>query len=426
VRSAGARAFPALLALAFVSSAALARGPSPARQPTGPTGQESVHTPALSPGAPAQAEPDDALRLGEAALRAGRLDEAQTLFEAALRARPDSVAAHLGLGSTYLARGDAARAKIEFETVLRFDELPPDLQRQAEIYGAAARAYAEGRRLLATGFAALGLGRDRPGAAAEEAESQPFATARFGGNLAWTGDGGLVVHGSLDYRHRAFDAAQRRDDGELFWDAGVHRNLGQGNVGVGLRGRLVRNDDRTSRSDAGVYADYLLRLDPDNQLGVGLEIRRRGGAAGPRRDRAADILELTGRWTRALFAGRAGVALEARIGRRIDTARADGEATYFALAPTVSVGIARGLGAFVSVWWQKDRLDDARPDGPGGRPVGIGPRDDVPLELGAGLSWSFAPGWTLNPEVLHLRDVGNAPDGKDGATEFWITVRRDF
>ena len=61
------------------------------------------------------------------------------MFERSLAAQPDSVEAHLGLGRAYLALGDYARAKIEFETVLRFDDLPPDLESQAEIYAEAAR-----------------------------------------------------------------------------------------------------------------------------------------------------------------------------------------------------------------------------------------------------------------------------------------------
>jgi predicted Zn-dependent protease len=78
--------------------------------------------------------------LGEAALRTGRADEARALFAAALALQPDAIEAHLGLGRAYLTLGDYARAKIEFETVLRFDDLPPDLQTQAEIYAEAARA----------------------------------------------------------------------------------------------------------------------------------------------------------------------------------------------------------------------------------------------------------------------------------------------
>ena len=89
---------------------------------------------------------DDAafnLLLGEAALRTERAEQARTLFERSLAAQPGSVEAHLGLGRAYLALGDYGRAKIEFETVLRFDDLPADLQQQAEIYAEAALAYAE-------------------------------------------------------------------------------------------------------------------------------------------------------------------------------------------------------------------------------------------------------------------------------------------
>ena len=67
------------------------------------------------------------------------------LFERSLALQPDSVEAHLGLGRAYLALGDYASAKIEFETVLRFDDLPPDLQQQAEIYAEAAQGYAAGQ-----------------------------------------------------------------------------------------------------------------------------------------------------------------------------------------------------------------------------------------------------------------------------------------
>lgn len=72
--------------------------------------------------------------LGEAALRTRCADAAKAAFERALALQPGSVAAHLGLGRAYLALRDPARAKIEFETVLRLDDLPPDLESQAELY----------------------------------------------------------------------------------------------------------------------------------------------------------------------------------------------------------------------------------------------------------------------------------------------------
>ena len=48
--------------------------------------------------------------------------------------------------------------------MLRFDDLPPSLQQQAEIYAEAALAYAAGRRALTAGYAIVGYGNYRTGA----------------------------------------------------------------------------------------------------------------------------------------------------------------------------------------------------------------------------------------------------------------------
>ena len=72
--------------------------------------------------------------LGESALRTNRADLAVTYFTRSLAATPDSIDAHLGLARAYLAVGNYASAKIEFETVLRIDDLPADLHQQVEIY----------------------------------------------------------------------------------------------------------------------------------------------------------------------------------------------------------------------------------------------------------------------------------------------------
>jgi tetratricopeptide (TPR) repeat protein len=67
------------------------------------------------------AAPD--LAKAEELLQAGQAAEALVLFEQALEADPSSVGAHLGLGRAYYALGQYARARIEFETVLRTTRL---------------------------------------------------------------------------------------------------------------------------------------------------------------------------------------------------------------------------------------------------------------------------------------------------------------
>jgi hypothetical protein len=378
----------------------------------------------LRPAAGADAEFN--LLLGEAALRTGRAEEAKALFERALALQPDSVGAHLGLGRAHLALGDPARAKIEFETVLRFDDLPADLQSQAEIYAEAARAYAEGRRLLASGYAMAGYGNYRIGAAGGGPRNDPFASLRAGGNLNYEMDGGYALAGSLDYRFRDYHAAGRRNDSDLRWNGALSRNAGEANWAGGVRGRVSYRGNGVYRNDFGVYGNYRLRLDPDNQLAAGLEVRQRRYPSGPLRERTRNIVEMTASWTHSFLDGKASFAMAGQAGREFNTERPDGDANFFGLSPSLSYAFTEKLGGFAFFWWQNDRYNVERLGAPGDGLVGIGTRNDNLYEVGGGLTWQFAPAWSLNPEVLYIRDRSNVLAANYASTEIWITLRRGF
>jgi len=200
--------------------------------------------------------------LGEAALRTNQPDKARTLFERSLAAAPSSVDAHLGLGRAYLALGDYASAKIEFETVLRFDDLPPDLHQQVEIYARAALDYAAGKRLLPRGYAVVGLGNYSVNATSGtnafggNDTNDNFFAARVGGGLNYALSDAYSLDGSLDYRYRDYDNSDRRNDSDLRWNGAVSRTLGEGNVAAGVRGRVVLSThlDRESEAIAGEVA----------------------------------------------------------------------------------------------------------------------------------------------------------------------------
>jgi tetratricopeptide (TPR) repeat protein len=373
---------------------------------------------------------DDAafqLLMGEAALRTSRAQEAQAAFERALALQPGSVDAHLGLGRAYLALGDYARAKIEFETVLRFDDLPPDLESQAEIYAEAARGYAEGRRLLSSGYAMLGYGNYRIGSAGGGPRNDAFYAARLGGRLNYELDNAYALVGSLDYRFRDYDEASRRNDSDLRWNGAVSRNVGEANWIAGVRGRVSYRGDGIYRNDFGVYGDYRLRLDEDNQVAAGLEVRQRRYPSNSRlRERTRNIVEATGSWTRSLFEGKASFALAGQAGREFNTERADGDANFFGLSPSLNFSITENLGGFVFGWWQNDRYNVERLGAPGDSLVGIGTRNDNLYEVGGGLTWQFAPRWSLNPEILYIRDSSNVLAARYSSTEIWITLRLDF
>ena len=373
---------------------------------------------------------DDAafnLLLGEAALRTKRAEQARLLFERSLAAQPDSVEAHLGLGRAYLALGDYARAKIEFETVLRFDDLPPDLESQAEIYAAAALSYAEGGRLLSSGYAMLGYGNYRIGAAGGGPRNDAFYAARIGGRLNYELDDGYALVGSLDYRFRDYDVEDRRNDSDLRWNGAVSRNVGEGNWIGGLRGRVSYRGDGIYRNDFGAYGQYRLRLDEDNQVSAGLEVRQRRYPSNSRlRERTRNIVEATGGWTHSFLDGKASFSLDGQVGREFNTQRSDGDANFFGLSPSVNFSITENLGGFAFAWWQNDRYNIERLGAPGDNLVGIGTRNDNLYEVGGGLTWQFAPNLSLNPEILYIRDTSNILAAEYSSTEIWITLRWDF
>src|SRR5581483_12015069 len=77
-----------------------------------------------------------------------------------LAVEPNYVGVRLEMGRAYLALGDYARAKLEFEAVLRFENLPPGLREQAQVYDKAANEFLSGKKTVFNGYAEYGFGYD--------------------------------------------------------------------------------------------------------------------------------------------------------------------------------------------------------------------------------------------------------------------------
>jgi tetratricopeptide (TPR) repeat protein len=385
----------------------------------------------------ARAQDDAAFNalLGESALRTNRADQAVTWFRRSLKADPDLVDAHLGLARAYLAMGNYASAKIEFETVLRIDDLPNDLHQQTEIYAQAAQDYAKGSRLLPYGYAMAGYGNYSVNATDGTDEfggsdtDDNFLSARGGGGLTYQLDDNYALNGSLDYRYRDYyDNDDRRDDKDLRWNGAVNRNLGEDNVAVGVRGRASYRGNGDWRNDYGLYGNWRHAFSSKDQFDFGAEFRRRDYPHGPLRERSRNIAELTLGWTHALLDGTASFGLVAAGGREFATDdRPAGDSNFFSLSPSFNFTLTETLGGFVFGWWQHDAYNiellnvDAADN-----VLNVGEREDDLYEAGAGLTWEFADYWSLNPEILYIYDDSNILAEEYSSTEIWFTVRRDF
>ncbi len=372
---------------------------------------------------------------GEAALDTHHLDDAVMHYRRALETNPDSIDAHLGLARAYLAAGNYASAKIEFEKVLRIDDLPADLHQQVEIYAKAAQDYTAGNRLLPNAYLMAGYGNYSVNATDGTDEfggsdtDDNFLSVRGGGGLTYQLDDNYALIGSLDYRYRDYyDNDDRRDDKDLRWNGAVSRSLGENNVAGGVRGRASYRGNGDWRNDYGVYGNWRWGFSSIDQFDFGAEFRRRDYPHGPLRERSRNIAELTVGWTHAMLDGTASFGLVAAGGREFATDdRPSGDSNFFSLSPSFNFTLTDTLGGWVFAWWQHDRYNaellnvDAADN-----ILGIGERQDDLYEAGGGLTWEFAEHWSLNPEILYIYDDSNMLAHEYSSTELWFTVRRDF
>jgi hypothetical protein len=237
-----------------------------------------------------------------------------------------------------------------------------------------------------------------------------------------------ALDSSLDYRFRYYDNPDSRNDSDLRWSAAVSRALGENNVILGARGWVSYQGEGYYRNDYGIFTNWRYRLDEDNQLTLGAEYRRRSYPSGRLLEQSRNIGGLTAGWTRSLAGGRASFSLTANGGYEWATQnRIDGDNTFFGLTTEVDVTLTDGVGAFLFGGWRRDSYNTERINyAPDYTSLGDARRSENVYEIGSGVTWEFAPGWTLNPEVLWIRDQSNILIINYSSTEVFVNLRKDF
>jgi tetratricopeptide (TPR) repeat protein len=376
------------------------------------------------------------LAKAEELLQAGQAAEAGALFEQALEADPSSVGAHLGLGRAYYALGEYARALIEFETVLRYDnllsDLPNDLHSQTEIYDRAAADYAAGRRWRPFYYAETGIGNYRENASSSTdvfggaGNHDTFLPVRVGGGWNASVTERYSFSGTLDYRFRWYDDSNRRNDSDLRWNLNVSRPVGDDNLRFGMRGRTSYRGNGQYRNDWGAFAEYRVGLGDNDRVIIDGEVRERRYPHGPLRSRTRDIAELTASWTHSLPNGRTSLTFGGQLTQEWATQdRPDGDASFWGVNGEVDHSFGAALDGFF--WWSyvNESYDDERPvDSTDSELLRV--RNDDLWNFGGGLVWGFAPGWSLRPTFEYNWEDSNIAALAYSSTELWLTVRRSF
>lgn len=80
------------------------------------------------------------------------------------------------------------------------------------------------------------------------------------------------------------------------------------------------------------------------------------------------------------------------------------------------------------VWWQNDAYNVERFDNtPGGDLMFANPvRNDDLVEVGGGLTYELGNLWSINADILCIRDYSNLVFLDYSSTEAHLTLRKDF
>ncbi|WP_216963205.1 MULTISPECIES: tetratricopeptide repeat protein [unclassified Lysobacter] len=372
--------------------------------------------------------------LGRAALGTGNAEQARVALEHSIELDPDDTEAHLALGRAFRALGQYAKARDQFEVALRFENLPSDLLTQVEIYDDAAREVLENERsTTAFGYAVAGYGRYRVNSTRGTNvlgggdRDELFWNLRAGGGINHSFGNGYAIDGTLDYRQRFYDE-ESRDDRDLRWSFAGSRGVDDGNVALGLRGRVSYRGNGDYRNDVAGFVDYSRNLNLDNQLTMGVSVERRRYPSGPLRARSRTNASASLGWSTSFADGAASFSFTAHGGRNYATSRPDGESDVYGATANLDYTFGDTLDAFVFVWWERDAYNTDRvhfhPDEVDEE--AILRREDNLYEGGLGVVWEFLPSWSLRPELLYIRDQSNVVGFNYSSTEVWINVRKNF
>jgi outer membrane protein len=375
--------------------------------------------------------------LARSALESGNPSKASFIYERILAVEPGYVGVRLEMGRAYLALRDYARAKLEFETVLRFENLPADLRQQALIYGKAADEYVAGKKTIAVGYLEYSYGYDSnpqsltrisPIEFVAIGVSLPQAPPRGDQYQALT-IGGEVIHALSDRTtvfvagdartrlHRELDAA---DWGTLDGRLGLGYSAGKHSTRAALTGGRFWLDDVKTRDSAGATLEYRYLATRQDQLTLGLTGSRNKFLTDSLQTEDYDLYQGTVGWLHGAADGRGAAGLSLIAGTENESrGRSDGDKTFAGVRVTLQRSLTDRLGAFALAGAQKGRFSKVNPL------FGV-EREDTLYDVVVGASWSITKGWSVRGQVLYLENDSNLPLFEYDRTDVSLNVRVDF
>lgn len=378
--------------------------------------------------------------LARSALETGRPSRASFIYERILAANPNYLGVRLEMGQAYLALGDYARAKLEFETVLRFENLPPGLREQAQIYSKAADASLAGKRTIGYGYAEVGYGYDSNVQSAtrtsqiNSVNGQPlifldptrlkrgdhYKALALGGELAHALSERFSAFAGADARGRAYNDIDAGDFGSLDGRFGLGYSEGANSTRIGLNGGRYWLDSKKTRDSLGMTVDYRHLLTKQDQLTLNAGATRFHFVPEDLKVNNFDLYQAAIGWLHATADGRAAAGLTLIGGKENATnGRLDGDKPFYGGRITLQSSFTEQIGAFFLGGVQRGKYSQVN------QAFGA-TRVDTLYDLTAGVTWSFAKGWSLRPQLVYYKNKSNLTLFEYDRTDASINLRADF
>jgi tetratricopeptide (TPR) repeat protein len=377
--------------------------------------------------------------LARSALHTGRPSRASFIYERILAAEPNYLGVRLEMGQAYLALGDYARAKLEFETVLRFDNLPPGLREQAQVYSKAADDTIAGKKTIGYGYLELGYGYDSNVQSATRTSEITVVNGnsfildptrlKRGDHYKSLALGGELVHALTerfsafaggDARGRAYNDIGVSDFGSLDGRFGLGYSEGDNSARIGVSAGRYWLDSLKTRDSLGLTADYRRLVTKQDQFTVNAGALRFRFLTDDLKVNNFDLYQAAIGWLHAAADGRAAAGLSLIGGTENATnGRLDGDKPFYGARITLQAAFGDQIGAFFLGGVQRGKYAEANPT------FGI-KREDTLYDVTAGVIWSFAKGWSLRPQVLYYKNKSNLPLFEYDRTDASINLRVDF
>ncbi len=377
--------------------------------------------------------------LARSALESGQPSRASFIYERILAVAPNYVGVRLEMGRAYYELRDYARAIGIFETVLHFQNLPPDIRKQAQAYEQAARQSLEARKTVGYGYIELGLGFDsNPQSATSVADIPlvdgsilvlPPSALERSDHYGALSLGGEVIH-SLSDRYSVFAGTDIR--------ARVHNNIGPANyIDAGARLGIGYSAASTSvRLGLGGGRYELYGVPTRNTTSLTLDGRHLlankdlisfslGGTAFRFIPIGLDVNDFdlystSIGWQRGINGGRGAIGFTLLGGRENDAGgRPDGDKPFAGFRVSLQNAFTDSSGGFLSAGTQRGKYDTTN------AAFGV-QREDRLNDITVGLTWSLPLGWSVRAQVQYLENKSNIALYQFDRTDASLNLRKDF